>query len=306
MVGRRWGYGTPIMPFDRTIEPRGPFSLAAAATFGFGPHTGRELVFDGVMRLAFPVDGGGAAGVAVRQEPDGLVRLEIEGDGDPDAVTTQVARVLSLDHDGEEWMRVGDRDPVIGRLQRTHPGQRPVLFYSPYEACAWSIISARRGGASAATTRRQISASLGRHFTVEGELMDAFPPPERLLDLEPMPGLPPERIARLRGVAQAALEGRLDVEHLREIGPEAAAAEVRSLRGIGPFYGALVVLRATGFADAVLDVAETKVLGHATRFYGRDAPLTQPQLIALAEVWRPFRTWAIVLLRLAGDRADLR
>src|SRR5690348_9938511 len=37
---------------------RGPFSLRAAAEFGFGPTEGRAAPFDGCMRLAFPLDGG--------------------------------------------------------------------------------------------------------------------------------------------------------------------------------------------------------------------------------------------------------
>ena len=38
-----------------TITPSGPFSLAEAATFGFGQRDGQG--WDGCMRLAFCVDG---------------------------------------------------------------------------------------------------------------------------------------------------------------------------------------------------------------------------------------------------------
>jgi len=61
------------------ITPRGPFSLQAAAEFGFGPNSDRTLRYDGVMRLAFPVDGGrGYAGAMLPQpEPDGPVEVEL-------------------------------------------------------------------------------------------------------------------------------------------------------------------------------------------------------------------------------------
>ena len=69
------------------ILPRGPFSLKAAAEFGFGPTEGRPPPFDGAMRLAFPLDdGSGYAGVILRQPtPDGPVQAEIETShgGDP-------------------------------------------------------------------------------------------------------------------------------------------------------------------------------------------------------------------------------
>lgn len=148
-----------------TITPRGPFSLAAAAEFGFGPTEGRAPPFDGVMRLAFPVDGGaGYAAATLRQpEPDGPVQIETttSGRADPRRVVRQVERILSLDHDGEEFLRVGERDPVISELQQTHRGQRPVLFHSPYEAAAWAIISARRPSAQAAVVRQAIAEAHG-------------------------------------------------------------------------------------------------------------------------------------------------
>jgi DNA-3-methyladenine glycosylase II len=135
-----------------------------------------------------------------------------------------------------------------------------------------------------------------------GEELDAFPQPDSLLALGPGPGLPEEKVARLHGVARAALDGELDVGHLHELGPERATAEVQRLRGIGPFYAGLIVLRAAGFADALLSVPEPNGLAHAQRFYGFDHPPTEREFLALAERWRPFRTWAIVLIRLAGDR----
>src|SRR4051794_36857579 len=97
-----------------TIEPRGPFSLREAATLGFGHR--HDLAYDGVMRMAFCLDSlAGAAGVEVRQDGAG-VHVTVLGDADPPAVTRQVARILSLDHDGTGFVEVGRRDPVIGRL----------------------------------------------------------------------------------------------------------------------------------------------------------------------------------------------
>jgi DNA-3-methyladenine glycosylase II len=38
---------------------------------------------------------------------------------------------------------VGERDPVVGEVQHRYPGLRPVGFWSPYEAAAWTIIGHR-------------------------------------------------------------------------------------------------------------------------------------------------------------------
>jgi len=308
MTGRG-GKGSPPDPeLERAELPvSGEFSLPAAAGFGFGPTEGRAPEFDGAMRLAFPIDGGrGYGGVVLRQaELHGpvTVDLELAGPGDRDAALAQVARIVSLDHDGAAFLALGKADPVLGALQAAHPGQRPVLFHSPYEGAAWAIISARRPAAQGAQIRFALGEALGHTFELDGRILQAFPQPDRLLDMTAFPGLNPEKLARLRGVAQAALDGELDVSRLRQLGPERTYEEVQKLKGLGPFYAGLVTLRASGFADALLQAPEPKVLTHAARFYGlQDEPPSLEWFTALAERWRPFRTWATVLIRLAGDR----
>jgi DNA-3-methyladenine glycosylase II len=288
------------------LTPQGPFSLEAAASFGFGPTEGGTPAWDGIMRLAFPVDGGrGHAGAVLRQRaPDGPVSVELQlRDGaESDAALAQVARMLSLDHDGQAFERLGACDRVLGALQRAHPGQRPVLFGSPYEAAAWSVISARRPAAQGARVRAQLGTELGATFDLDGVAYPAFPQPARLLELDTVPGLNDAKVQRLHGVARAALAGELDVARLQALGPEAAYEDVQRLPGIGPFYAGLIVLRASGFADALAGLPEPKGAAFAARYYGLPEPLSANAFAELAERWRPFRTWAAVLIRLAGTR----
>jgi len=88
--------------------------------------------------------------VDLTQEPGGAVLGHVQGAADTAPVQRQVARILCLDHSGEASLEVGRRDPVIERLQRELPGLRPVLFHSPYEAAASSIIATRRRRAAQA------------------------------------------------------------------------------------------------------------------------------------------------------------
>jgi DNA-3-methyladenine glycosylase II len=287
------------------LTPRGPFDLRLLAGFGFGPTTGRSEPAGPAMRLAFCLDDlNGHAGVALRQDDDGILRGETQCDGEPAAVEAQVSRILSLDHDGEAWLEVGRRDPVIGRLQRRFPGLRPPLFHSPYEAAAWAVISARRPARQAAAVRTQIAESLGRPFDLVGERLTAFPTPTRLLEVQPMHGLPEIKVDRLRAVAEAALARRLDAGYLRSLAPDDALAHLQQLPGIGPFYAMLILVRSTGHAD-VLATGEPRVLACAAHYYTLDAPPSPERFAELAEPWRPFRTWASVLLRYAGERDEI-
>jgi DNA-3-methyladenine glycosylase II len=288
-----------------TLPTRGPFSLEELATFGFGHNTVTE--FDGVMRMAFCLDGSTGAGsrygthvgVAVRQDGDEL-HCTAYGSDDLDRISAQVARVLSVDHDGDEFVKIGRRDPVLAKLLEAAPGLRPPLFYSPYEAAVWSIISARRPRRQGAMLRVRLGLSEGTTFAIAGEDTPALPTPERLLSIDAFQGVPPDRIERLHSVAQAALDGLLDVDHLTAMEPEAAMEELQQLKGIGPFYSALVVIRACGLAD-VLPTMESMALDLVGTLYDRPS-VSVADFEELAERWRPFRTWAVVLIRAAAWR----
>jgi DNA-3-methyladenine glycosylase II len=309
-----------MQPGSFTITPTGPFSLAEAATFGFGQRAGAS--WDGVMRLAFCLDGyADQVGVEVRQDqrgtqdeagqPDGTgtpggagtVRCVVHGPAGADLnrVRDQVARVLSLDHDGREFTRVGERDPVIGRLQAVAPGLRPPLFYSPYEAAAWCVLSARRPARQMMQARDRLSHAHGQVFDLAGEQLAALPTPGQLLAIDSFPGIPADRMPRLHGVARAALDGRLDAAWLLDQGPERAMAGLQALDGIGPFYSSLIVIRGTGFTD-VLPVNEPRVLDLAGRLYQLGGPPSEAEFRRLAQPWKPLRTWAAVLIRAAAAR----
>ncbi|HEY2556090.1 MAG TPA: hypothetical protein VGI08_03205 [Diaminobutyricibacter sp.] len=288
-----------------TVVPDGTFSLAAAAGFGFGPNTGRPTVTGATMRLAFVTDDFRShAFVSLNQAEDGTVIGELDSDASVVIVEAQVRRILSLDGSGRQWATVGEEDPVLGAMQRSHPGLRPVLFHSPYEAAAWSIISARRQRAQGIVVRNRIAAALGRVFGEGKEQLFAFPTPERLLELGETQGLEATKVERLHAVARAALDGQLDAAELLSLEPADALEHLQRLPGIGPTYSMLILLRSTGAQD-ILVGGEPRLPEYLAHFYGLDAPATTAQIEEIAQRWRPFRTWSAVLTRVAGESVGL-
>jgi len=291
-----------------TITPDTPFSLQAARSFGFGPHTGRPEPDGAVMRMAFVTDDlRHQVAVRLRQDASGDIHAQLHGDARPaDAdVEAQVRRILSLDQPATPWLAVGVRDPVVGRLQATFPGLRPVLFHSPYEAAAWSILALRRHRSQAAAIRTRLAQANGARFDIDGHQVAAFPLPAQLLEITGFQGLDATRIGRLHAVARAALSGRLDPARLRAMDAGDALREIQAIPGLGPTYAQLVLLRSTGATD-LMTYHEPRIPYYAAHFYRTPrAPVTPGELADLSAGWRPFRTWASVLLRVAGDRAHL-
>lgn len=304
-----------------TLTPRGPFSLLEAGGFGRGaepagdwPGGGDFDRGEGVLRLAFCRDDlRGQVGVALSWADDGpgsgswpgrALRGTVSGmdPGEPvEPVREQVARILSLDGDGEAFAEVGERDPLVGRLQAAAPGLRPVLFSSPYEAAAWCVITQRWGRGQALRARERISRELGRVVEVAGVEMAAMPTPAQILAAESIPGVHETKRQRLRAVARAAQEGTLDPVAIREGDPAEVRTRLRGVPGLGEFAAALIHLRAAGAQDALVD-GEPRLAALVGAGYGLGGPASAADLARIAEPWSPFRTWTAVLFRAAGRR----
>lgn len=285
---------------DIRIVPRGPFSLAAASRFlaGFGPTRRDDPDPEGRLHLAFSLDGSGEpAGVSLSQpEPEGAIVGEVVGDAAPDAVRRQAERILSLDLDGSGFAEILGSEPVLGRISRDLGGLRPVQFPSPFEAAVWAVLSQRTRMAQAAAARRRLAERLGAELTIDMKVRVCFPAPGSLLEVGPTTGIPVVKAEWIRGLAQAALDGRLDADRLRAMDAEEALLELRALPGVGAFSAELILVRGAGAPD-VLPHAEPRLRAAAALAYDLPAPPDDAQLRGLAEPWRPYRSWAALLLR---------
>jgi DNA-3-methyladenine glycosylase II len=280
-----------------SIDPDGPFSLTAArsSVMRWAP-VARHGHDDGPLVLGAIADDDLAplAITATQERPDGPVDVTTTGSGSPERALAQAARILSLDHSGAGLAGVAERDPAVGTVLAAHPGRRPILFPSVYEAAAWAVISPRIGKARAAALTRRIAAEHGTHLAG----VDCFPAPAALLGIEEIPGLPAEKVRRLHGVARAALDGGLDVDRLRALGPDGARATLRRVRGIGEFWASGIWLRACGVVDEWPE--EPLATAALARVHGRDpADHDDPAVLAAATApLAPYRTWIAFLLRI--------
>lgn len=287
-----------------TIPAQGPFSLEASASFleGFTPAAHDGAMDDGHLHLAFPVEGDWrAVGACVRAGGQGVVAdLYGDPDADPQAARAQLARILSLDIDGRGFAAVGERDPVIARLQDKLGGLRPVCFFSPYEAAVWTILSQRVRMSQAASTKQRIAETHGERVEIHGEEAHAFPGPDALRSVAPELAIWEPKRDRLAELSEAALDGRLDAARLRATDEEEALARLQQLPGIGPFSAELILLRGAGHPDH-LPTQERRLLQAIGLLYGISDPGVD-DLRQLAESWRPFRTWCCVLVRAWFER----
>ncbi len=137
---------------------------------------------------------------------------------------------------------------------------------------------------------------LGEPVTFGDRTVHAFPPPQRLTELDSFPGLAGRKPEWLRSVAHAALDGQLDTARLRGLPREVALKELKKLPGIGDFSAALVLLRGASDPDGVA-YSEPRLALAVADAYGLAGPATPEQIAEISENWRPYRTWVTLLLR---------
>ena len=178
----------------------------------------------------------------------------------------------------------------------------------PGSCCSSAIASSGPSAVSRSTSSRPalprlhaVEPGQRARFDLAGQVVHALPTPAALARLDRVPGLPDAALPRLHAVAEAASAGRLDVDRLTALGPDEAMAALQQLPGIGAFYSALVVVRACGLTD-VLSTQEPHSRRAVRSLYGLDHEPDDAELAAIAEAWRPVRTWVTVALRAVGPR----
>ena len=236
----------------------------------------------------------------VWQTDDGIVHGEVHGTTDIDAARRQVARSLSLDHDGRGWLEVGERDPVIGAIGRRLDWLRPVCFYSAYEAATSFVIGQRISMRQGRVIKDRLAESLGDPIEIARHDVSAVPATAAAARGDTTSRASSAvKLGRLHDLARAALDGRLDTERLRSLPEEVALAELRDLPGVGPWTAQAILTRGCG----VRRRAPGRRRHQPGSRRGRLRPPEPPDDAAwerISDAWRPYRMWASVLFMSPG------
>jgi DNA-3-methyladenine glycosylase II len=284
--------------FDLAVRFLETWTPATGTARSGGGEEGEEREEGEEITYAFCSETDGEpVGVVARSGTSGGMRVRtsrpVSGE-----VRAEIARMFSLDVDASGFAEVGRHDPVIGALQAQRPGLRPVCFWSTWEAAVWAVLVQRTSMVQAARAKNRMARELGPTVVLDGDELHAFPSPARLLERRAEVEIPVVKRTWLCGLAEAALEGALDAEHLRELPGDEALAELRLLDGIGPFSAALIAIRGAGHPD-LFTAAEPRLAKRIDEAYGIGS--SAKEATKVADGWRPFRSWCAFLLRSATD-----
>ncbi len=145
---------------------------------------------------------------------------------------------------------------------------------------------------------QQLSTRSAR--AIYGRLTDRFggrtPTPAEVIaddpeELRSSAGLSHAKVRYLRSLAEHVLDGSLDLDHLDSLPDDEVIAELVAVKGIGEWSSHMFLMFHLGRPD-VLAVGDLGIRRAVMVRYGLPKLPTTPELEAIAEPWRPYRTLA--------------
>jgi DNA-3-methyladenine glycosylase II len=173
---------------------------------------------------------------------------------------------------------------AVGKLPSTRAG-RPDLD-DHYGALVRSIVG------------QQLSVLAAR--AIYGRLTERFggraPTPQEILADEPeelraAAGLSRAKVGFLRSLAEHVLSGELELDKLHALSDEDAIAELVAVKGLGEWTSHMFLMFHLGRPD-VLAVGDLGIRRAIERAYDLDHLPLAPEMEAIGEAWRPYRTLA--------------
>jgi len=303
--GRR---GLVLDPLDGGLRLRLPYS---------GPFDGRRLI-DHLAARAIPgvesVDGGVYRRTMNTCGHPGVVDVRDPGDGRHleatmhlatfGSILEQVERVrnlFGLRRDSTAAERHLGRDALLGPLVRRQPGLRLPGAFDRFETAVRIVVGQQVSVAGASTVTGRLVERFGKRIEapLPGGVRYLFPTAAALAEARPSDlSMPEARTRTIVHLARVVASGELDLSRPAPL--ERTLATLGDLPGIGPWTAHLIAARVMGEADA-LPASDLGLRKAAGRLLGRSEPLSEKDLIEVAERWRPYRSTAIAYLWMADS-----
>jgi len=162
-------------------------------------------------------------------------------------VTVALKRLLGIDVDLSEFYKFASRHARLDQLVERFRGLKPPRFASVFECLVNGITCQQLSLTVGIVFLNRLSERCGLKFSPG---MHAFPRPEDLAYLQPADlrplGYSGSKARSMIGVAQAIVEGRLDLEELTQLDNKECLERLVAIPGVGRWTAEYVLLRGLG------------------------------------------------------------
>jgi 3-methyladenine DNA glycosylase/8-oxoguanine DNA glycosylase len=253
---------------ETELRPRGPYSLALTARLAFDA---TRSFLDGVLTCAFE------DGIAhAWQKPTGAIGIHAEND----SAVERLRFVLALDDDHSEFLRRFADDPLLGEAVRQLRGLRPLRV----PTVAGALLKALCGQLIQASVARDLERTIVRATSPRLDRL-ALPPTAGTLAARSPADLRRLGLHARRAATLVRLCRSLDLERLRAVPVDTAAARLLREPGLGPWSVGVIALQGLGSYERGL-VGDLGLLKLCKALRGRWVEVDET-----AELLAPYGEW---------------
>jgi AraC family transcriptional regulator of adaptative response / DNA-3-methyladenine glycosylase II len=208
-------------------------------------------------------------------------------------VVSRVRRMFDLDADPLALDAFFGKDPFLGPVWSRHAGLRVPVGWDAFEFAVRAVVGQLISVGVATILAGNIVSEFSEELSLPGPrgIEKVFPGPAELQRADLVPcGLTRSKAEAIRSLAQAAIDGTLDLDRS---GPmDTFIKQCTDIRGIGAWTAHTIAMRGRGDADAfpASDLGIVKAMAAAGQ------PSKPAQIRKIAERWRPWRSYAAMLL----------
>jgi DNA-3-methyladenine glycosylase II len=218
-----------------------------------------------------------------------------------------LARMLSLGVDIDPFYSLAATDPVLAPLAARFRGLRPPRFASVFECLVNAVAMQQLSLEAGLTLLNRLSRSYGASSSAAENHARAFPEPAELAHVQPEAiralGFSLRKANTIVAIADAALEGQLDLESLAAREDGQVVETLTQIPGIGRWSAEYTLLRGLGRLHVFPgdDVGARKNLA---RWLGLAEPLDYAGVQHAVADWRPYA--GLIYFHLLLDRLAAR
>ena len=302
------------LPPSVVLRPRAPFRLDLTVWALRRRALNEVDAWDGSTYRRVLVLDGAPVEIAVTQEGTAeapALQLTLAGAGKGGRARHEaraaLERMLSLELDIDPFYALAAGDPVLAPLAGRFRGLRPPRFASVFECLVNAVALQQLSLAAGLTLLNRLSRTYGACSSAAGNRVYAFPEPAELAVAQPGSiralGFSLRKATTIVAIADAANEGRLDLESLATRDDEHVVETLTQIAGIGRWSAEYTLLRGLGRLHVFPgdDVGARKNLA---RWLGLAEPLDYAGVQRAVAGWRPYA--GLVYFHLLLDRLAAR
>ena len=258
---------------------------------------GVEAVEGGVYRRTVQL-GESRGWIVVRDEPERhTLRVELASALTPELprLLARIRRLFDLEARPDRIAEHLSRDPRLARALAATPGVRVPGAFDGFELAVRAILGQQVTVRGASTLAGRFAARFGAHLASPfADLALLTPTAERIAEAEPREvaelGIVGRRAESIIALAREVAAGRLTLRPGDDL--PTALAKLEAISGIGSWTAQYIAMRALRWPDAFPkeDMVLQKRLGD----------ITPAKAEAIAEAWRPWRSYATMHLWASG------